>query len=708
MDAFDGLSPMVQHGIVNDLQWPGLRLIQRRSIGPVLAGENVLLRAPTAGGKTEAAFFPLLSRLEVERWRGLSVLYLSPIRALVNNQAERLQRMCRWVGAEAAIWHGDTAAAARNRIRRSPPEVLLTTPESIEGMLCSRLGEPHLFFAGVQAVVIDEAHAFAAGDRGWHLRVVLERLASLAGRDIQRIGLSATVGNLPEVLDFLAGRSTRPRQFVQDETPGPTPDVRLDAVDDVDQATRLVSQLYRGEKRLVFTDSRRRCERIGEGLRAAGLRVHVTHSSLSADERRVAERAFAEEQDCVIVSTSALELGIDIGDLDRVIQLGAPSTVASFLQRMGRTGRRPGTRPGTLLITFDDAGLLKAAALLMAWRVGYVEDVRCPPAPWHILVQQALATLLQHGSRPLATWLGFVHVVAGLLHIDAADADAIAAHLLAEDWVAQSDGQVHIGPRAERDLGRRHFMELLSVFSSPPAFTLQHGMKVLGEVHEQTFWGRVWHDGSTVLSLGGRGWRVQHLDVRKRIAYVTPTGDRGSSRWVGGGAWVPAPVAAFTRQLFDDPLALDVCLTKRSRMALADVLAAHAHLAGDDLVLEKHPDGTQRLWTFAGTGINRALARRLRACLPRAVSGEDLFVEVHFAAEDAATDALLHAVERLQGGYEPEGSAGDYSDVVQEKFAECLPLAMRTAQSRRREVPAAEVGAALARSVRVVTLAEGD
>ena len=162
-------------------------------------------------------------------------------------------------------------------------------------------------------------------------------------------------------------------------------------------AAKVIAALYRGEKRLVFCDSKRLVEELGAQLRELGVTTYLIHASLSLDERHRAERAFAEGRDCVIVSTSALELGLDVGDLDRVIQVNAPPTVAAFLQRLGRSGRRPGTRRNCLFLALREEHLLLAAGLLLAWSRGFVEPVAAPPEPRHITAQQLLALCLQEG-----------------------------------------------------------------------------------------------------------------------------------------------------------------------------------------------------------------------------------------------------------------------------------------------------------------------
>jgi Lhr-like helicase len=189
---------------VNSLGWRELRPFQDAVIPSILAGQHLIVLAPTAGGKTEAAFFPVVSRMLSEGWSGLSVLYLCPIKALLNNLDIRLQRYCTLLGRRSSLWHGDVTTSSRRKILRDPPDVLLTTPESLEVMLVSPNVDARNLFVGLQVVIVDEIHAFAGDDRGWHLLSVLERAARLAGRELQRIGLSATVGNPETLVDWLA------------------------------------------------------------------------------------------------------------------------------------------------------------------------------------------------------------------------------------------------------------------------------------------------------------------------------------------------------------------------------------------------------------------------------------------------------------------------------------------------------------------------
>jgi ATP-dependent Lhr-like helicase len=285
--AFDRLHPALQHHMVNSLGWKTLRPLQEQAIDPILSGDDALLIAPTASGKTEAAVFPVLSRMLAEGWAGLSVLYVCPLKALLNSLGIRLQRYAVLIGRRVEVWHGDVAGGQRARIGREPPDLLLATPESIEVMLVSRRLEYRAFFANLRAVIIDELHAFAGDDRGWHLLAVLARIAYLAGQDIQRIGLSATIGNPQQLVDWLCAESKSPRRVINPTSPDDIePDVQLDYVGSLPNAALVISRLHRGEKRLVFCDSRARVEELAVELRHRGVATFVSHSSLSHDGRQ--------------------------------------------------------------------------------------------------------------------------------------------------------------------------------------------------------------------------------------------------------------------------------------------------------------------------------------------------------------------------------------------------------------------------------------
>ena len=292
-----------------------------------------------------------------ESWNGLTVLYVSPIRALLNNQEQRLGATFNW-SEDGRLAGTATRRRARNAASwPNRPTACSRRPSPWKSCWFRRRSTIARFFQNVRTVVIDELHAFAGDDRGWHLLSVLARIQRLAGRDIQRIGLSATVGNPDEMLAWLSSGPQDAGRLFHRPRAKQSPDVQLDYVGSLANAAKVIRLLHQGEKRLVFCDSRSRVEQLALLLREHGIETFVSHSSLGLDERRQAEQAFAQRQNCVIVATSSLELGLDVGDLDRVIQIDAPPTVSSFLQRMGRTGRRPHTTPNCLFWRRPTRGL---------------------------------------------------------------------------------------------------------------------------------------------------------------------------------------------------------------------------------------------------------------------------------------------------------------------------------------------------------------
>lgn len=693
MSAFDRLDPLVQHHIVNTLGWRNLRPLQEQSIAPILSGEHVLLLAPTAGGKTEAAVFPILSQICAESWTGLSVLYVCPLRALLNNLHVRLQEYSNMVGLRCGLWHGDVGEAERNRIRQENPNILLTTPESLEVMLISTKQTGREMVKNVRVVVIDEIHAFAGDDRGSHLLAVLERIGRLAGREIQRVGLSATVGNPPELLDWMAGHCIGARRVLNPdaEAAAAGTDVQLDYVGTLENAAVVISRLHRGEKRLVFCDSRSRVEELGNELRALGVSTFLSHSSLSAEERKTSEEAFAQAQDCVIVATSTLELGIDVGDLDRVIQIDAPTTVASFLQRLGRTGRRQGAIRNCLFLATSDNALLRAAALLELWEHGFVEPVKPPQRPLHLLAQQVMALSLQEQGIGLRDWQGWVGRLPAFSDIPAAEVDAVFAHLL-ERTILFSDGaKLSFGDEGQALFGRRHFLELVSVFTSPPLFTVLHGRKELGSVHQIAF---VRHrpEEPAVLSLGGRSWMVTSIDWPKRTAYVVPTEQKGKSRWLGTNFGLSFPVCQAIRDLLTKDR-VSSRWSSRAREKLASLRGEYDFLRqeADSLVVSQDQQ-TVQWFTFAGNIHNLAIADALRA-----QGYGDLTVNDFSIRWNATTDyaPVMESINNLSPEIVFNALRIPEEFMEQLKFNECLPHSLAEAMLRSRLLQPASIHSVL-------------
>ena len=698
--AFDRLHPALQHHIVNSLGWTSLRPLQEHAIGPVLDGDHALLLAPTAGGKTEAAVFPLLSRMLTEQWGGLSVLYVCPIKALLNNLESRLRAYGALVGRRVDLWHGDVGASRRRAIMRERPDLLLTTPESMEVMLVSSRSEPSALFRDLQAVVVDELHAFAGDDRGWHLLAVLERVSRLAGREIQRLGLSATIGNPEALLEWLAPAPDRPRRVIAAAGDGASSACAdLDYVGSVRNAAKVVSALHRGEKRLVFCDSRARVEALAAELRQAGTETFVSHSSLGSDERRRSEEAFSQSHDCVIVATSTLELGIDVGDLDHVVQIDAPATVASFLQRLGRTGRRPGTVRNCLFLATSDDGFLRASGLLRLWHDGYVEPVVPPPEPFHIFAQQLLALALQEGRIGRATWREWLGEMPAFRAMAREHLDDIIEFMLVRGIMHDDEGMMSVGIEGELAFGRRHFMELMSVFTSEPLFSVHHGRTELGLVHPLSF--QVRRDGPVVLLLAGRSWQVTHVDWDRRVAYVKATAERGRSRWVGQGLPLRFDLCrAIRRVLWEGTVGIDI--SRRARTRLDEIQEGFSWVEASGTAIVRDTTGAGRWWTFAGLRANMTLGELIGTLRFPTTREDNLSIRLR---DGVTVDELKRRLDDVTTDAEDGVFPVTDAAVDSLKFSACLPreLAVRTLRERGSDRDA--VRTCLHEPMRQITLA---
>lgn len=640
--AFDRLSAAVRHHVVHTLGFSEMRPVQALTTNAILDGDNCVVLAPTAGGKTEAAFLPLLSRMHEEDWPAPSVLYLSPIKALLNNQEARLHRLAGMLSRRVLKWHGDVGAGDRRRFAEDPADILMTTPESLEVMLVSQRVPSRRLFAGLRAVVIDEVHAFAGDDRGAHLVSLLERLQRHAARDIQRIGLSATVGNPAEILAWLAGSSRRPARLVDPPRPRGAPDVRLDWVASLENAATVIARIEPHQKRLVFVDSRRRVEQLGEALASAGVRTFLMHSSLSVDERTQAERAFEAERACVIVATSTLELGIDVGDLDAVYQIDTPPSVASFLQRMGRAGRRPGSPQRCTLLCTKESELALSAALLRLWSSGFVEPVRPERAAYHVLAQQLLALCLQEGGVPTTDWWAWVEGAASFADVTPDDRASLVGRMLTEGILITEGGRLSLGPRGEALYGRRNFQALYAVFEAPSLLRVTWGPRDVGTV--DAFFAQALPPGSCFV-LGGRPWRLTTIDWKRAALTVEPAPAGKHLSWSGAPRLLPRHLCEETRRTLLDTTE-DPFWTARTKEAMRAERAAHTFLADEEMPLIEGKD--ELVWhTYLGGRINHLLARLLEERLGPTVIPGNLSVKLRgdaalsSAAVREATRALL-------------------------------------------------------------------
>lgn len=552
--SFDRLHPEIRRWI-RDQGWTGLRPIQDETIRSVLDSDaDIVVMAGTASGKTEAAFLPLLTRAAEAGPGGLRILYASPLKALINDQHRRLEPLCERLEMPVSRWHGDAPASAKAKLLRSPAGVVLITPESIEALLLRRHAEAARLFHGLQAVVIDELHAFLKGPRGLHLASLLRRVDRLCAARPRRIGLSATLGDegsarrwlnpaQPEaaiVLRSADGGSGLKLQVRGYEEPPDTKGVdELAEHGEQDALSQIADHMFRhlrGANNLAFAGSRRTVEALADRLRQRCLAEGVPeeffphHGSLAKELREELElRLKAGDLPTTAVATTTLELGIDLGNVKSVAQVGAPRSLAALRQRLGRSGRRGD--PAVLRIYVRERHVAADADPLDQLRIGtvravaavrllldrFVEPASDDPSLATVALHQTLSTIAADGAlRPAAAHRAVCGPDTSLAMSPAYYAALLRG--MASDDVAlieqSGDGLLMLGPAGERLTAGHDFF---AVFETDDEWRLVTGGRTLGTVPI-----------TNVLAVGaligfaGRRWRVEAVDDRGKVLTVVP------------------------------------------------------------------------------------------------------------------------------------------------------------------------------------------
>ena len=663
MSTFDKLHPALQYHVVNSLGWSSMRPTQLQAIEPILSGVHCLLLAPTAGGKTEAAIIPVLSRMLTHAWPGVSVIYVCPIKALLNNLEQRLSHYAGLVGRRVAVWHGDVSQSKKGHALKDAPDILLTTPESLEGMLVSTRIDRQVWFGNLRVVIADELHAFAADDRGWHLRAVLHRLQQYVPQEMQRLGLSATVSNPDQLLDWFA--PTGIKQVVGSASVSTDADVTVDFVGSLTNAATVIARLHRGSKRLVFCDSRSSAEQLTSMLRAQAVRTFLSHASLSHSERKLAETAFAEEKDCVIVATSTLELGIDVGDLDHVIQIDAPATVSSFLQRMGRTGRRGGARRSCLFLCTNDDALMLAMGICRLWGEAWVEAAYPPPEPWALVAQQAMVATLERAQWPRRELIGLL--CGAFPESSTQGITDVIDHMVEASFLMDTHGVLQIGPATEKQFGRAHYKDLLASFSGTQLLLGRCGGAEVGYIDPTMLAG---DKPPRLILLAGKSWRITEVDWKRQTVWLEPAKEGGTARWTGSGRTLSREIAQGILHALRQGAGKHTVISKRARLELEQInedLPGTGHNGA--LSVTRNESGAARLWTFAGTRANRTLARQIQSLADsRRIDAIGIDLKTPIDPSDLSAELLATALAF---------SSEEVTELAKPiKFSECLPVAL--------------------------------
>ncbi|MBR8834340.1 MAG: DEAD/DEAH box helicase [Stigonema ocellatum SAG 48.90 = DSM 106950] len=591
LHTFSRLAPFIQEYIYNH-NWTELRPVQIEACQAIFNTDaHLLVTAGTASGKTEAAFLPILTLLHENPTSTIGALYIGPIKALINDQFERLNDLLKEADIPVCHWHGDVYQSHKNKLLKNPKGILQITPESLESLLINKNQDLLRLFGDLRFVVIDEIHAFMGSERGCQILCQLTRLEKVTRIQPRRIGLSATLGDYSMAEEWL--RSGSDKSVIISKVEGGKRQVKLavehfyvcrdDGVvreinrQDAEGAERnyeddlgvslydeYIFNLSKSRKCLIFANNKSQTESVIASLRQIAVDegypdiYHVHHGSISALLRQAAEAAMREPNEpAVTAATLTLELGVDIGHLERVIQLESPMSVASFLQRLGRTGRRGEAADMRFVCAEDELSeeatlpeqipwqLLQCIAIIQLYlEERWIEPIKPLKYPLSLLYQQTMSILAASREISPAALAQEVLSLPSFAAITKEDLKILLRYLIDLDHIQKTEkGTLILGLAGERVVGKFQFY---AVFPDNQEYVVKQGTMEIGSIVKLL---RVGYQ----FALAGKSWEVMDVDLKRKIIFVKQVEGKASIYWRGGSGAIHTKVLQRMRRvLFED------------------------------------------------------------------------------------------------------------------------------------------------------------
>ncbi|MCL1995617.1 MAG: DEAD/DEAH box helicase [Defluviitaleaceae bacterium] len=569
MSVFEKLAPFIQNYIYYQ-GWESLKEIQVAACDVIFNSDsNLLIATPTASGKTEAAFLPIITELYNKPPDSVGLLYIAPLKALINDQFIRIEELLQEAHIPVTKWHADASQSKKQKLLKdSIGGVLQITPESLEAMLMTRKQNIVTLFSDLRFIVIDEVHNFLGQDRGIQLSCIMERIQTLTGNIPRRVGLSATIGNLSVAEDWLCagtnkkcitpkvGAERRRARIMLDhfytlpEAQGTNKEIeKTEKTKKIEESWlayyESIYNLVKGKKSIVFANSRKEVERNIVNLKELAEKKRerdvffVHHGSISASNREYAEEQM-KNADLPIVTgaTVTLELGIDLGDLDRIVQTGCPHSVSGLAQRLGRSGRRSGISEMSFVFNEEiptenndwykniNWQLVKCIALIELYRENWLEPTNIEKYPFSMLFHQTMSFLFSNGEASPGFLAQTILNLSVFHHISQEDYKELLRFMLENGHIERTaTGGLLIGHRGEQLTNHYSFF---AVFETPIEYSVRDKSHKIGTLSDPM-------PPDTTFVLAGKTWTVTELDMAHKVIYVKSAKGKPPTVWHGSG-----------------------------------------------------------------------------------------------------------------------------------------------------------------------------
>ncbi|MEC4004840.1 DEAD/DEAH box helicase [Flavobacterium sp. SUN052] len=610
MSSYDLLSGPIKK-YVRDKRWEELRPIQDAAIQRIITTEeNYILASRTASGKTEAAFLPILSKVNFNE-EGVQVLYISPLIALINDQFYRIEELCKYLEVTVTKWHGEANRTLKEHLIKQPNGIVLITPESLEAMFVNKPYNVKHLFSNLKYVVIDEIHSFIGTDRGTQLKSILSRLQDINVASFKIVGLSATLGDYEGSKNF-TGNPLHTKVLLDKTSKEIEAVFRYFKNEGNDLPLDLLKDLYietKDNKVLIFPNSRGKAEEVAVKLKKISERVkgHSNyfshHSSVDKEVREYVEY-FAKNnnrQNFCIACTSTLELGIDIGAVDEVVQVDATHSIASLIQRVGRSGRKDGAKSSLFLYATSQWSLLQSLACWLLYKEGFIEPPQSNSDSYDILLHQALSIVKGYSGIKVTELITQLKNNFAFNEINVVEITDIINHLISIDFFEKLQHEVIIGIEGEKIVNSRDFYS---------AFTMEDNFKVIhagNRIGELPYSPQI-TEGENIL-LAAKIWKIQFVDLKAKKIEVVPAKDGKKPKFSGGGGIVHQKIGEkmlavlYSTEKYDFLNSTSFDALEEMRRDFSVFAIRNLALQRPFLIVEKK----LLFYTFTGTKVNRTL-----------------------------------------------------------------------------------------------------